>query len=390
MWSERLAISQGPLKDIPECCGIVCPQRMSLGVLRARFLAAVSVATLAVGSPLAEAQQLKFDSADGREGVTFGGKLISAFSVEAGLVTVKSNEELPSGTENSDKVVTFSLADVTIEATTDTGWPDGSRFLQFKCKPGRKCFHMVYQCHSRGRPIICGDSKIWETDEEDINFGYGQKFPCRLSECDSVVAALKSAAAALAKGPGRTKPSVDCNALRATYGKSGERPVLPAECLTELERETTHKPVAPPPPGPSRPAAAEPVIDGSKIPSRIDFPASGGTRPLVVPTGPTPVPAAASPMPKQTSPSQAQTRKIEELFSQPLRFRPDRAGSISANPFGAFPPAWRDPAVKAIGDIDQAQNPANSPFLTRVVSYPARLIELVMDRIEEIWGDLLR
>ena len=64
----------------------------------------------------------------------------------------------------------------------------------------------------------------------------------------------------------------DCAGLMSTY-YTGRAPALPAECMSEAEGMSVYTPGSRP--RPQLPVSSEPVIDGSNIPSVIDF-ALGG------------------------------------------------------------------------------------------------------------------
>jgi hypothetical protein len=209
--------------------------------------------------------------------------------------------------------------------------------------------------------------------------GISWNFLCdSAAECDAFFAAIKAA-----------MRGVDCAALRATYGRPGQRTTLPPECVSELDRTTTYEPVTPPPAAPPPPRAPETVIDGSKIPSRIDFPSRPAASPTPAPTPPAPPPAPPvphaepSPRPRLDSMTpESQTRRIEAILE----------GRTPARPYVAAPPAvhhtiepiFGDSIAQDLRDIEQEQHlPIRGPY-----HYPLAVLKVIFEKIEKIFADL--
>jgi hypothetical protein len=343
----------------------------------------------------AAAQSLHFNG--GRQGVSFGGDGEASLVVAGRTVTVNDHQVL-NRDESSDTVVTFSLTDVVLESLEDTGWPDGSQFVRFACKPGRKCFHIAYRCSCNGdgrRPpseSICGatanvlDQR--DDDQDALSLGFGAKFPCRPSECGSFVSAVKAlmSVAPTAAVP-TPAPRIDCNALLSTYYRPGEVPVIPPEC--QRDPLSTYRPGAGN--GISAPMPArspEPVIDGPKIPSRIDFTSPltpARPAPSVTPSAPptsTPVtrtsivPAPIVPAPIALTPAPRPTSRPEFTAT-------DRANNDIARLIDDSQSLEQD-----LRDIEQDWHPANV-LLKGPFQYPKDLIERVMKKIESVFTEPL-
>jgi len=322
---------------------ILTPAHRILFSPRTRWL---SLACSVYASAL-HAQSLSFNSRDGRQGVSFDGGAEATLRVEGRTVTVREHEVL-NRDEFSDTIVTFSLDAVTLESLSDTGWPDDSKFVRFMCKTGISCFHVSYRCTSNGRrppsESICGANAnvVSEENVDHKDFGYGQKFPCRPGECATFVSAIGRLTAPPLTAEPRAPSSVDCNALRATYAPSGERVVLPPECVTDLDRSTTYAPGAPPSTPPARP---EPAIDGSKIPSRIDFPGRArSATPTAAPSDTmSPLPAAMpEPVPAKTEPPPPEPRAPRVPAREPatLNDGPSAPGTSPSRPGRTFGPLF--------------------------------------------------
>jgi hypothetical protein len=162
----------------------------------------------------------------------------------------------------------------------------------------------------------------------------------------------------------------DCAGLMSTY-YTGRAPALPAECMSEAERMSVYTPGAWP--RPQLPVSSEPVIDGSNIPSVIDFALGGGAgsgkpdtmmpgfgvspslQRLVdedLPVAPEP---SESPAPSQTSSplvvASSQNDSQAELSAEAPSLKPEESASDAASG-GIFdrildgaknaPAAWKD------------------------------------------------
>ncbi len=211
--------------------------------------------------------------------------------------------------------------------------------------------------------------------------------------------------------------SADCIALMSTY-YSGTPPPVPAACQTELGRLSTYEQGR----GPvSRPVVInlETIIDGSNIPSRIDFPAAPPSAIDRVVIGVTPSPSPAIPAaaldldsaPKTPStvpqatvtpvpigsgfapPSVPQTTSAADGGSNAM---PSSAPEPSLfdrilDQFGALAPAPQSP-MRTVGspddtvsghvsDLDSATNGWN---LANPLKYPLEILRVVNDKIERI------
>lgn len=133
---------------------------------------------------------------------------------------------------------------------------------------------------------------------------------CRPADCAQLFTAIRGGSAAGVPA-GRQTP-INCEALRSTYAAGGQQIALPPECTTELDRLSTYQPgkAAQPPTAPPR----ETVIDGSKIPSHIDF-----SRPAPAPTSPSPTPnvPGSPPTPAVSSPASPVTPSPPPVVGNP-------------------------------------------------------------------------
>jgi hypothetical protein len=192
---------------------------------------------------------------------------------------VRIESVVSNGTATSRQTFTAAVGDLNFTTSAVKVNEEGVPYIEFGCKYDRSC---------------------WDTHDS----GWGATNPTSMAvvacasrqECQDFLSHLKSAY---------------CNGLAATYRPSTDRPTLPGECQGALERATTYRQGQTPP---RATAPAEPVIDGSTIPSRIDFPES--TR--IVPTAPvvappvTPVapPPTATPVAPAVTPVPARPRGV--------------------------------------------------------------------------------
>jgi hypothetical protein len=218
--------------------------------------------------------------------------------LEGGRLVVQRTEPNPGGdlprNLNVAYQVPVSQLDVNRTAITPQQWDMGSAAMQLYCRQDMACARVT----SNHSPWNGRTSK-------EISF------LCRPDDCRRLEAALRNAA------------TTDCNALRAT-ALSGGQIILPAECQTDLDRATTYQPGAASRPRASGSPAPEPVIDGSKIPSQIDFPGrapapgSSGGRNESGARGPTPEAAPQPPV----------SERFDSLF-EPSANGPTRGGASS-------------------------------------------------------------
>jgi hypothetical protein len=183
------------------------------------------------------------------------------------------------GADGLIRVERVAAIDIDFRAIERQNGP-GIAALSFRCRTPYSCVDTTTTFGSASR--AAGQTVTGKAPTMDLR--------CRLADCDRLLAGLRSAAGLEGTPAERNwdlgvRNPIDCAALRSTYTASGQRLELPPECQNDLDRATTYRPGTP-----SAPAAVpteEIVIDGSKIPSQIDF-----TRPASSPS--TLPPAAGS------------------------------------------------------------------------------------------------
>jgi hypothetical protein len=200
---------------------------------------------------------------------------------------------------------------------TENGYP----FIEFWCQANVPCFQtrrlLPYEDPLDPRRQL----DVYCTTLEQCRDLLGRLRPQSGSGPSPVRGGAPVTRPAVPSPPPAPPPKVDCEALRSKYYPAGQRPQLPPECLTDIDRMSVYQPVPRRPAAPAPTAPQETVIDGSRIPSRIDFskPAPSPvpapvTPPVAVPPPPSPpTPEPSRPVRPPTSPSTGYRDLFEPL-----------------------------------------------------------------------------